>query len=222
MATKKFTKDEAHRQLRQIHDEIKRHPFRMTFAVSDIPEYKHLLYELSRVWCDFIWYCSELTDEERKLYRQFGRWIHDYRQELRTYHKDTFPMELFPYYEQMLQVTHIYLDTGIMDTYYNPNCFWDKDDKRHRRVEKYQLITREMCGIDSPALPHYYPVTTKLVTDERVKEYYLTKYFNPAKSEVERLALYEEWKRDVKPVLDWINSRIEDDTWEHRPFESTY
>ena len=94
--TQSYTKDELHREMRRIHDEIKKHPVRVGFETQYIPEYKHLLYELSRKWSDLIWRCSELTDEESRLYRQFGGWIHDYRQELRTYHKDTFPMDLFP------------------------------------------------------------------------------------------------------------------------------
>lgn len=219
--TQNYTRDEIHREMRRVHDEIKRHPFRVGFEARYIPEYKNLLYELSRQWANLIWHCSGLTDEETRLFRQFGGWIHDYRQELRTYHKDTFPMELFPYYEQMLQITHIYLDTGEFNVYYNPDPFWDENDKRYCRVEKYQLITKEMCGIDSPVLPGFFAVTTRSVTDERVREYFLKeKYYNPPKSETERLELYAEWVHDVKPILDWINAGIKDSKWEHRPWHS--
>lgn len=219
--TQNYTRDEIHREMRRIHDEIKRHPFRVGFEARYIPEYKNLLYELSRQWANLIWHCSGITDEETRLLRQFGGWIHDYRQELRTYHKDTFPMELFPYYEQMLQITHIYLDTGEFNVYYNPDPFWDENDKRYCRVEKYQLITKEMCGIDSPVLPGFFAVTTRSVTDERVREYFLKeKYYNPPKSETERLELYAEWVHDVKPILDWINAGIKDSKWEHRPWHS--
>lgn len=219
--TQNYTRDEIHREMRRIHDEVKRHPFRVGFEARYIPEYKNLLYELSRQWANLIWHCSGITDEETRLLRQFGGWIHDYRQELRTYHKDTFPMELFPYYEQMLQITHIYLDTGEFNVYYNPDPFWDENDKRYCRVEKYQLITKEMCGIDSPVLPGFFAVTTRSVTDERVREYFLKeKYYNPPKSETERLELYAEWVHDVKPILDWINAGIKDRKWEHRPWRS--
>lgn len=220
--TKKYTKDEVHRLLRQIHDDIKKHPFRMTFETKDIPEYKHMLYELSKAWENLIWCCDEWTDEEHRLLKQFGRWIHDYRQELDTWRKTTFPMKLFPYYEQMLQITHIYLDTGILDTYYNPDCFWDKSDIRYHRVEKYKLITKEMCGVDSPALPGFFPVSTRLVTDERVKEHFLTRYpYSNQKSEEQRLAEYAEWERNTKPVLEWINSSIQDVEWTHPVWRST-
>ena len=219
--TQNYTRDEIHREMRRIHDEIKRHPFRVGFEARYIPEYKNLLYELSRQWANLIWHCSGITDEETRLLRQFGGWIHDYRQELRTYHKDTFPMELFPYYEQMLQITHIYLDTGEFNVYYNPDPFWDENDRRYCRVEKYQLITKEMCGIDSPVLPGFFAVTTRSVTDERIREYFLKeKYYNPPKSETERLELYAEWVHDVKPILDWINAGIKDSKWEHRPWHS--
>ena len=217
----KFTRDDAHRQLRQIHDEIKKHPFRMSFQTSDIMSYKRLLYDLSHAWCNLVWYCKDLTEEEQKLLRQFGRWIHDYRQELRTYNKETFPMDLFPYYEQMVQITHIYLETGILDTYYNPDCFWDENDKRYRKVEKYQLITKEMCGIDYPVLPKFFPVTTRLVTDERVKDYFLTRYpYSDGRTEEKRLEEYAEWERNTKPVIEWINSKIKDSDLFHPAWRS--
>ena len=66
----KLTKEEAHRRLREVHDEIKRHPFRMTFEPKDILSYKHLLYDLSYAWSNLIWYCPELTEEERSLANQ--------------------------------------------------------------------------------------------------------------------------------------------------------
>lgn len=217
-----YTKEEVHDLLRKIHDDIKRHPFRVGFETRYVAGYKRLLYELTEAWCKIIYYCKDATEEEERLYQQFGKWIHDFRQELCTWDRDKFPMSLFPYYEQMLQITHIYLDTGILDTYYNPDPFWDKQGQRWRRVEKYQLITKEMCGIDSPVLPRFYPVGTKIITDERVKEYFLKeKYYYPNKSEEERLALYEEWKRDTKPVLDWINSNITDDKWTHPVWKAT-
>lgn len=219
----KLTKEEAHRRLREVHDEIKRHPFRMTFEPKDIFSYKHLLYDLSYAWSNLIWCCHELTEEEQRLYRQFGRWIHDYRQELRTYDKENFPMELFPYYEQMLQITHIYLDTGVFDTYYNPDSFWDADNKRYSKVEKYQMITKEMCGIDSPVLPKYFPVTTRTVTDDRVKDYFLTRYqYGVGRTEQRRLEEYEEWSCNTKPILEWINSRIDGGGLEHPAWRSTH
>lgn len=135
-----YTKDELHREMRQIHDEIKKHPFRVGFETQYIPEYKHLLYELSRKWSDLIWHCSELTDEETRLYRQFGGWIHDYRQELRTYHKDTFPMDLFPYYEQMAE----YADALV--------AFWDGKSKG----TKHMIETARKHGLKVRVVPYVF------------------------------------------------------------------
>lgn len=216
-----MTKENVLRQMEQIHDEIKQHSFRITFSTSDIAEYKHLLYELSEVWCDLIWNCHHETEEEKKLYRQFGYWIHDYRQELRTYSRDTFPMQFFPYYEQMLQVTHNYLNTGNMDVFYNLDCFFTESGERKIKSEKYELITKEKCGIDSPELPHYFPVGNKLcVNDDKMKEYFLTRFHYPEKSEEERLANFETWKRDLKPVLEWINTNLVKDALKHKPWKS--
>lgn len=205
------SKETIHMRMWQIHDEIKNHPFRVTFSKEDIPEYKHLLYELSAVWCDLIYHCSDHTEAEQKLYRQFGFWIHDYRQELRTYHKDTFPMEFFPYYEQMLQVTHRYLETGYMDEFYSPDAVWDKDERKLVKVSRYELITSEKCGIDSPELPRYFPVTYRLcVDDDKMKEYFLEKYSYKPVSEDERLGWFEDWKKNIKPVLVWIRENRND------------
>lgn len=215
------TKENVLRQMEQIHDEIKKHPFRITFAASDIAEYKHLLYELSEVWCDLIWYCPHETEDEKKLYRMFGGWIHNYRQELQTYYKDTFPMQFFPYYEQMLQITHNYINTGNMDIFYSLDYFWIDDNRRKIMTEKYELITAEKCGINSPELPRYFPVNNRLCVDEgKMKEYFLTKYHYPEKSEDERLENFEIWKRNLKPVLEWINTNLVKENLEHRPWES--
>lgn len=216
-----MTKENVLRRMEKIHDEIKQHPFRITFATSDIAEYKYLLYELSEVWCDLIWNCPHETEEEKKLYRQFGYWIHDYRQALRTYSRNTFPMQFFPYYEQMLQVTHNYLNTGNMNVFYNLDCFFTESGERKIKSEKYELITKEKCSIDSPELPRYFPVGNKLcVNDDKMKEYFLTRFHYPEKSEEERLANFENWKRDLKPVLEWINTNLVKDALEHRPWES--
>ena len=215
------TKENVVRQMEQIHSEIKRHPFRRTFSASDIAEYKHLLYELSEVWCDLIHYCPHETENEKKIYRQFGAWIHNYRQELRTYYKDTFPMEFFPYYEQMLQITHDYIDTGNMDVFYNLDCFFDTDGVRTIKSEKYELVTKEKCGIDSPELPRYLPVGNRLCVDDgKMMEYFMTRNPYSKQSKEDRLANFDTWKRDLKPVLEWVNENLVKGDLEHRPFES--
>ena len=54
-------------------------------------------------------------------------------------------------------------------------------------------MAKKKCGIDSPELPRYFPVGNRLcVDDDKMKEYFLTKYHYPSKSEEERLAALEE------------------------------
>lgn len=208
-------------RLEKVHDEIKRHPFRFNFATEYVASYKLLLYELTEVWCDMIYHCDELTESEKKLYRQFGYWIHDYRQELRTFRKDYFPMQYFDYYEQMLQVTHRYIDTGEFDTFYNIDSFFS-DGKRYDRVEKYQLITKELCGIDSPELPRFFPVSRKLcVDDEKMIHYFRTNIAFSHKSSEEQEKAFETWQQTMKPILEWINENLITKTdYEHPTWQS--
>lgn len=78
-------------------------------------------------------------------------------------------MQYFDYYERMLQVTHIFIETGNMDVFYNIDVFFPGGkDKRVFKVEKYQLITKELCGIDSPILPRYFPVDTTMEADDKI------------------------------------------------------
>ena len=200
------TKQEIHEKLRILHDEIKRHPFRSTFETKYIGNYKDLLYDLSVAWCDLIWHCNEHSEEEQRLYRQFGGWIHDYRQYLRTYDRRTFPMRIFPYYEQILQITHMYLDSGKMDYYYNLDSIWIDEPCRS---EKYELITKEKCGIDSPILPLFYPVETPLCADESKVLAYINESWRMQKlTPEEKIAVFEKWKREEQPIIEWINSNM--------------
>ena len=79
----------------------------------------------------------------------------------------------------------------------------------------------QITSIDSPVLPGFFSVTTRSVTDERMREYFVKeKYYNPQKSEAERLELYAEWVVNVKPILDWINTGIKETNREHKPWHS--
>lgn len=108
-------------------------------------------------------------------------------------------MENFDYYENILQITHIYLDYGIMDTIY---CL-EKDNNDYKSV-KYILITKELCGIDSPILPEYYSDKKQIVDDEIIKEFISHQSFaknNPDKCD----EIYNKWVNNEKPILEWIN-----------------
>lgn len=213
-------------KMEKLHDEIKRHPFRIGFAVEDIPSYKHLLSELTDLWCGLIYNDADTFTGNKKTDRQFGYWIHDYRANLRTYDKRNFPMQYFDYYEQMLQITHRFIETGEVDTFYNIDCFFEVcpekcQRKRYDEVEKYELITAEKTGFDTPILPSFWPTTRPLTVDEKeVKEYFLTRYKYPNIPEEERLKEFEQWKTDTLPVLLWLNDRCTKHDYQHRAFES--
>ncbi len=192
--------------MQKTHDIIKEHPFRLNFDTQFIFDYKRMLYQLSVNWCDYI-YRVEHTPEDESRLRLFGEWVHNYRQELRTYYKDTFSMEFFDYYEQMLQVTHTFLDTGRTDVYYNIDCLFPNDSKV-LQTERYEYITEEMCGIDSPILPRYFGTQTSVITDDAAMlEYINTSWYMKNKSAEERNEMFEKWKKETKPVLEWINSQ---------------
>lgn len=215
------TKVELISQLEQIHDEIKRHPFRYSFDTEDIDSYKHLLYELGKAWGNLIFRCNEWNEDEHKLYRQFSYWIHDYNENLRLYNKNSFPMELFDYYERMLQVTHRYLNTGEFDTFYNIDVR-RINGNREKYVEKYQLITKELCDIDSPELPRFYPIGRKLCVDEDTMKNYLEHHsYTYQNKPEEQKRILENWKQNVKPILVWINENLVNKTdYEHEAWET--
>lgn len=136
--------------LQTIHDQIKRHPFRLTFSEDDIPSYKSLLYSLSETWAEII-YRSEYKDpEDSARLRKFGYWIHDYRQVLSRGQRTQFPLHLFDYYEQMIQVTHEFLNSGCIDCFYNPDTLFDENGSKILKSERYEWITSESCGIQAP------------------------------------------------------------------------
>lgn len=212
---------DAQAKLQKVHDIIKKHPFRDSFDPKWISDYKHCLYELTSVWADYIYRGAFASESEKKIAWQFGYWIHNYRQELRTYIKDSFPMRYFDYYERMLQVTHLFIETGSMEFYYDIDCLWNDAGILYRNVETYELITKEKCGIDSPILPRYFPVKYSLVADDdKIKKYFETDYTFRNDTEEKRAERFQEWVTNVKPVIEWINSRHEETPAKHATWVS--
>lgn len=211
--------------MRKIHDEIKRHPFRITLNADDIATYKELLYELTNVWCDLTYHCIGISTDEQKLLHQFCYWIHDYRAILKSWDTTSFPIEYFDYFEQMLQITHIYLDTGSLEYFYNPDWITVKEygcSVRKRKITKYELITKEKCGIDSAELPQYFPVEAKLcINDELVKKWFQNNLPYSNKTENERQAAFDYWLKNTKPVLEWVNGRVKDNNLNSDIWKST-
>lgn len=140
-----YAKQDILSRLSKCHDQIKEHPFRTSFTSEYISDYKYLLYHLTEIWCDLIWRCDELTDMERARLRYFDGWIHDFRQYLRTWDKTSFPMWCFDYYEQMLQVTHTFIDTGEYPEYYNLDVYFI-GNAREVISTKHIWVTEKLDG----------------------------------------------------------------------------
>lgn len=210
-----LTKSDIIRRLSYVHDEIKRHPFRDSFAEEYISDYKYLLDELTKIWCDYIYRSEHESDEEQILLRQSGYWIHDYRATLRPWAKHEFPMYHFDYFECMIQVIHNFIESGELFEFYNIDCVWNNGVRRNS-VEHYKLITKEMCGIDSPILPRYFPVNFSMQTDdELVRQYLLDGYPYRKWDKDKRCEYFEQWKLYTKPVLDWLNSQHAETEFKH-------
>lgn len=191
-------------RLSKCHDEIKSHPFRVNFDKKYVGDYKYLLYHLSEIWCDLIWRCEDLSDTERARLRYFDGWIHDYRQRLRSWDKTSFPMWFFDYYEQILQVTHVFIDTGECPEYYNLDVYFI-GDAREIISTKHIWVTEEDCGIKSDILPRYFPVGATFVIDEEaIKKRILDQIWSD-RSESAMNDRFKYWLQNTKPVLEYLN-----------------
>ena len=204
-----FLKEEILERMTKCHDEIKKHPFRIGFEAKYIGDYKCLLYDLTVIWCDLIWRCEQLSDVEKQRLRDFGNWIHNYRQYLRTWDHKTFPMHFFDYYEQMLQVTHDFINTGNYSTYYNLECYF-YEDKRYVRSTRYEWITEEKCGFSSLILPRYMPVGVAYDLREceikkEICDSMSVRWSDYSLSNKE--TLFEFWLGETKPVLEYLNQQ---------------
>lgn len=207
-------------RLQRAHDDLKACDFRSTLSEDDLPMYVTQLNELSAVWSHLCYNVSR-PEPEDKLFKQFCSWIHDYnslilriklhRVEL---HGDIGLLRAktwLPYFEAVLNMTHVYLDTGSMKYFYNAQELTDKGARYNTIGERWCLITKEDCGIDSPYLPRYFPINLPLYSDSAaVKEYFLKeRYYGLKKvSQEQRLADFEDWEANVKPVILWINKNL--------------
>lgn len=214
---------DAQAKLKKEHDIIKTHPYRTNFNPEWKSDYIECLFNLSRVWSDYIWRGDYNTEEEKKLMRQFGRWVHNYNQELLICRRPNRELRRFDYFERMIQVTHEFIDTGSLPEYYELSYLWNSKHIGSTYVEKYRLITKEMCGIDSKILPCYLPMNYSVRADsEAIREHIMTDYHFSRKTAEEKESIYENWLSEVKPVLDWINSNHDETEWKHAVWESSH
>lgn len=198
----KIKKEDAIENLRLAHDYIKEHPYRLNFSPAYESGYAHaLVNKLSKAWEELI-YLSDVSEEEGRLFQKFGAWIHNYNAHISS-KKYRLSREDFQYYEMMLQVTHRYLETGDLSTFWKIE-YQGKGSDKITIIQKYYLCTKEMCGIESPELPCYFPENVRLCEDEKAMKDYLDKYkkyYNPDK-------LLDEWKQNTLPLIKWHNNNL--------------
>lgn len=185
-------------RLLKAHDMLKEHPYRNNFSPMWESQYKYLLYELSGAWGAFIIY-SNVSEQERSLLRKFGDWIHNYNASLLCGVK----LELIPYYEAIISMTHYFLETGDLSVYY-----YLEGRLGSYTYIKYYLVTAELCGIDSPELPRYLPQSQLLCEDEqKIRERivkYNIKFLTDAQIDEQVLL----WKQMLLPIIKWHNNNL--------------
>lgn len=207
-----MTKTEAMAEIKKWHDIIKAHPFRDSFDPKWERDYMSCLYKLSDLWGKYAYFGAHESDEEKRLLGQSGYWMHNYNQQLL---RRKFPMEYVGYYEQMLQVMHRFADTGEMPAFYDIGYLW-KDGRDYRKVERYELVTSEMCGIESSVLPQYLPVDYTIeCSPESVRKYMEKNFPYCNMTEEERDDFYQRWLSESKPVIDWVNAGHEETEFKH-------
>ncbi len=197
--------------LRELHDKIKEHPFRLKLETKYCYSYKNMLYDLSEAWADIIYRTEGLThDEEMKLYH-FGNWIHNYRARLQMYYPHDFPETFLDYYEQMLQITHEFLDTGNLNVYYGIVRCINKNGDEVWVSERYEWTTSKDLGIESLILPRYLPKKYKLVEDDEIINKSINSGYNAVYETVEqRQKWFDFWQKETKPVLHELNKHNSD------------
>ena len=201
-------------RLQKAHDDLKKCRFRETFSNEDLPEYIAQLYELSDAWSNYC-YRVERPEPERTMVRKFCSWIHDYNSvvlHIRFRSDVNIARYWIPYFEAMLTITHIFLDTGDMSVFYNPYVYADsKREKGNAIGERWCLVTSDACGIESAELPRYFPVTLPLCTDsEKMKKYFLERrsYGLRYVGVEQRTQDYLNWEQNMKPILIWVNENL--------------
>lgn len=196
-------KCDAYYRMSDLHEKIKYHPYRRDFAAEYAGDYNQLMYELSEAWSDYIWnesknVCDEYT--QKKL-RMFNWWIHDYRQSL-GYNSNFFPRQYFYYYEQMLQITHRFLETGNFDRFFEIRKVGDT-----KKSIQNDFITEDNCGIASKILPRYLPVRCKYIVDpDIINNYFDTYWYYKNMSEEDRNNVKNFWNEHTRPVLEKLNA----------------
>jgi hypothetical protein len=174
--------------------------------------YKEALYKLSEAWSKIIYHTEGLSKEDQSRLYQFGEWIHNYRARLQMYYPYDFPEAFFDYYEQMLSITHEFLDSGNLSRYYGiVKGISKKDGQEYWISEKYVWTTEEDLGIQSKILPRYLPVNFKMIVDDKAIYDVINSGYNAVfETQEQRDEWFEFWKTESKPVLEILNQKNRD------------
>lgn len=203
-----MTKQEALDKLREAHDVLREHPYRISFREEYETDYCRRLLDLSHAWSDLI-YRSDIGEDERKLMKRFGDWIHNYNASIHPRH---IKRNLIPFYETVISLTHRYLNTGEIRGYCSLEYRWYNSDDPNERTEvpmMFYLVTKETCGIDSPELPRFFPESEKLSEDtEAIRKYLSRRLWNKSDKEIDDLV--REWENNLLPIIKWHNKNLGD------------
>jgi hypothetical protein len=199
-------------ELREMHDLVKEHPYRESLSNRYCRSYKEALYKLSEAWSKIIYHTEGLSKEDQSRLYQFGEWIHNYRARLQMYYPYDFPEAFLDYYEQMLSITHEFLDSGNLSRYYGiVKGISKKDGQEYWISEKYVWTTEEDLGIQSKILPRYLPVNFKMIVDDKAIYDVINSGYNAVfETQEQRDKWFEFWKTESKPVLELLNQKNRD------------
>lgn len=197
-------------RLQKAHDEMKWADFRRTGAEEDLPFYKSCVSELSDAWSALIWRV-DWSEDMKQLMHKRGTWIHDYNALcMHLWNKPyTWFSRRVPYFEAMLNMTHIYLTERKVPMFYNPTVYGVEGCAYNPDVwEKYVYVDSETSGLD--IVPTYVCVTLPFCVDEdTMHDYYLNKKFRRVGLTDEDMEKqFDVWKKDVRPFLVWVNENL--------------
>ena len=202
------TTEQSLKLLREAHDAVKEHPYRLNFSQSYEQDYMRKLMDLSSAWSRLVFDSDDMDDKDRSLLIKFYcGWAHNWNAMLIP--GKPFPKHYLQFYEAMLNVTHRYLDTGCLDSY----CAiafrrLGSSGSPAYVIEWYDLLTFEQCGIRSPELPRYLPRFGVLCEDEeKVLEDLLKRLSWKSREEVIEGA-FSDWKKNVLPLIKYHNKQI--------------
>ena len=107
-------------------------------------------------------------------------------------------------------MTHRYLDTGEITGYYALEYRQTEDNVRAKIPVMFYLVTKEMCGIDSPELPRFFPRNERLSEDKDAVRSYLKKtHWRLGQEALD--SVVANWEENLLPVIKWHNKFVKNE-----------